>query len=83
MSVGPVLQSGLNSQYRGDFAMQGVDYPADLASNFLPKGTQQSAIDTMAGLITQAAQRCPQAKICAGGYRLDPQSLIVLFENFN
>lgn len=81
MSVGPILQSGLNSEYRRDFAMQGVDYPADLASNFLPKGTQQSAIDKMASLITQAAQQCPQAKICAGGYRSDPMILIVSFEN--
>lgn len=52
-SVGPILQSGLGSRYRNNFAMQGVDYPADLASNFLPDGTLPSAITTMQNLLTK------------------------------
>lgn len=48
--------------------MQGVKYPADLVSNFLPDGTLQSAINTMADLIQRAANECPNAKIAAGGY---------------
>ena len=64
------MQDGLSSRYRNDFAMQGVDYPADLASNFLPEGTQTSAINTMVDLITRAATQCPNAKIAVGGYRL-------------
>ncbi|TGZ83585.1 hypothetical protein EX30DRAFT_361640 [Ascodesmis nigricans] len=67
-SVGPILQSGLGSRYRNNFAMQGVDYPADLASNFLPDGTLPSAITTMQNLLTKAANDCPNAKIAAGGY---------------
>ena len=69
MSTGPVLQKGLNKEFKGDFAMQGVDYPADLPSNFLPGGTQKSAIEKMAQLLTDAATKCPNAKLAAGGYR--------------
>lgn len=41
---------------------------ADLASNFLPKGTLDSAINTMANLLTRAATQCPNARLAAGGY---------------
>lgn len=68
ISVGPLLNSGLGLRYPGNFAMQGVDYPADLASNFLPEGTLSSAINTMASLLTRAAQQCPDASLAAGGY---------------
>jgi len=67
-SLGPSLKSGLNSRYRNNFAMQGVDYPASLADNFLPGGTTQDAINTMANLLTRAANECPSARIVAGGY---------------
>jgi len=67
-TLGPILSRGLSSAYRGDFAMQGVEYPADLASNALPRGTGQRSIDTMKDLVTRVATQCPNAKIAVGGY---------------
>ncbi|KAI5778067.1 cutinase [Geopyxis carbonaria] len=67
-TLGPTLESGLDSAFGGDFAMQGVEYPADLASNFLPDGTSKDAIKTMTALLTKMATQCPQARLVAGGY---------------
>lgn len=66
--LGPDLKSGLNRELNRDFALQGVEYPADLASNFLSKGTSDSAIREAAGLVNQVFQRCPGANIVLGGY---------------
>lgn len=67
-TLGPSLESGLDRAYPGQFAMQGVPYPADLVSNFLPDGSNQEAINTAANLLNQVASRCPNARIVAGGY---------------
>lgn len=37
-------------------------------SNALPKGTSDSAINTMKNLITQVYNKCPNTRIAAGGY---------------
>lgn len=37
-------------------------------SNALPKGTSDSAINTMKKLITDVYNKCPNARIAAGGY---------------
>lgn len=71
-TLGAPLKSGLERAYPGNFALQGVEYPADLASNFLPLGSGQDSIDEMARLITDVATKCPSAKIAAGGYRYFP-----------
>jgi cutinase len=68
-SCGPILQAKLKAAYKNDFAMQGVDYPADLGSNFQKAGSNAKAINTMASLLQQVASKCPKAKIAAGGYR--------------
>lgn len=56
--------------------MQGVPYPADLASNFLPDGSNQAAIATAQGLIEQVYNQCPNARIVAGGYSQYASSLL-------
>jgi len=66
--LGPSLESGLEREYRNNFALQGVEYPADIASNMLPKGTNDAAIRTMAGLFNEIDRRCPETVIAAGGY---------------
>lgn len=67
--VGPGLTDRLDRKYRNNFAMQGLDYPARLLDNLLPAGTTQQAINDMAKLFTDAATKCPNAKIVGGGYR--------------
>lgn len=49
-------------------AVQGVDYAAALNTNFLPGGADPAGIETMAGLINQAATQCPDSTILVGGY---------------
>lgn len=52
-TLGPNLRSTLNSRFPNNFAMQGVAYPADLASNFLPDGSNAEAIATAKAKIEQ------------------------------
>jgi len=67
-TLGPSLESGLSRKLNRDFALQGVEYPADLLSNVLPDGTNKMAIRTMAGLFNDIYARCPGVSIAAGGY---------------
>jgi len=67
-TLGPDLKSGLNRNLNRDFALQGIEYAADLASNFLEKGTSDRAIREMVSVLTEMAEDCPNAKLVVGGY---------------
>ena len=51
----------------GAVAVQGVDYPADIAG-YLAGGSKEGAA-TMAGHVSEAASKCPDTKIVISGYR--------------
>lgn len=64
--IGPGLGRQLGSQF-GDVAVQGVDYPANVAG-FLAGGSREGAT-TMADLARQAITQCPAVPIVMSGYR--------------
>ncbi|KAH9900300.1 cutinase-domain-containing protein [Xylariomycetidae sp. FL2044] len=68
--VGPGVSNGLKSQY-GDsnVATEGVDYAAAFDTNVAAGGTSDTAgIQEMHDLLSDAASKCPDSKIVAGGY---------------
>lgn len=70
MSVGPQVCSSLKRQF--DTICQGVGgpYTAGLADNFRqPLNTSPEAVAEAQRMFQQAAQKCPDATIVAGGYR--------------
>jgi len=70
-SMGPATCSGLKSKLgAGNVACQGVGgaYTAGLAENVSAKGTSEAAIKEAQSMLTQAATKCPQTILMAGGY---------------
>ncbi|KAF2667705.1 cutinase [Microthyrium microscopicum] len=70
-SVGPGLCKGLKANFANDVACQGVSspaYTAGLIDNFSVKGTTASAIAEATKHFTDAATRCPQTIMVAGGF---------------
>lgn len=67
--VGPPTASRLKQEFGSDrVAIQGIDYPALLSTNFLPGGADPNGISEMRNLLIQAANDCPDSSILAGGY---------------
>lgn len=67
--AGPPFFTALGSALggRSNLAVQGVDYPADVAG-FLAGGSRQG-ISRAAELVRLAQSKCPQTKIVLSGYR--------------
>lgn len=69
-TVGPPTADGLKSDFgSSNVAAQGVDYGALLSTNFNPGGADSAGIATMKNLFNDAASKCPNSAIVAGGYR--------------
>ena len=67
-----MVANALEAEYGAENVwVQGVGgpYSADLASNFLPKGTSQAAIDETKRLLILANTKCPNTPVVTGGYR--------------
>ncbi|KAL9109756.1 MAG: hypothetical protein Q9227_005625 [Pyrenula ochraceoflavens] len=65
--VGPPFFTALNAELGiSNVAVQGVNYPADLAGFFA--GGSPAGAATLASLTNQAASKCPNTKIVLSGY---------------
>ncbi|KAL0940556.1 cutinase [Colletotrichum truncatum] len=68
-TVGPPTSDGLKKRYGDDkVATEGVDYAASLETNLAPGGADPLAVAEMKRLLNDATEKCPKAKIVAGGY---------------
>lgn len=66
---GPQLASSLQTSLGADrIAVQGVEYPAGLAQNLIPGGTDPRDAADMADLIANVSSTCPDSKIVVSGY---------------
>ncbi|KAI0126216.1 cutinase [Xylariales sp. AK1849] len=66
---GPQLDNQLKVALgAANVAVQGVDYSAKVANNYLAGGCDATEAANMAALITQVANDCPSAKILVSGY---------------
>ncbi|KAF3911156.1 Cutinase [Arthrobotrys entomopaga] len=67
--VGQPTGNGLKKAFGEDrVAVQGVDYGALLSTNLLPGGADFPGIAKMGSLLNEAASKCPDSIIVAGGY---------------
>ncbi|RDI77214.1 hypothetical protein Vi05172_g12770 [Venturia inaequalis] len=68
-SVGPPTADGIKSAFGSSrVAVEGVDYGALLSTNFNPGGADYAGISEMKSLFQDAASKCPNSAIVAGGY---------------
>ncbi|KAL2754919.1 carbohydrate esterase family 5 protein [Sodiomyces alcalophilus JCM 7366] len=69
MTAGPALARAMEREFRNIW-IQGVGgpYTADLAPNFLRKGTNQQSIDEAKRLFTMAHTKCPNTPVVTAGY---------------
>ena len=84
--VGQPLAGALEKAFPNDIWIQGVGgpYGAELATNFLPKGTNQESIDEAKRLFNMANSKCPDSIVVTAGYRFVPISpSLVVFHKDN
>ncbi|PGH10949.1 hypothetical protein AJ79_05195 [Helicocarpus griseus UAMH5409] len=66
---GPPTADRLRDEFGEDkVAVQGVNYPARLSTNFLPSGGDPDGVRDMTSHITDTVSKCPETIIVAGGY---------------
>ena len=63
--IGPPLFKALSTKLNKHVALQGVNYPADLAGDL---NMGQSGSGPLISLVNQARKQCPSTKIALGGY---------------
>ncbi|KAK6585810.1 hypothetical protein PZA11_000867 [Diplocarpon coronariae] len=75
-SPGPPTAQGLKNIFGcREVAVEGVDYAALLASNWLPGGTDPGEARELHDLFVDAATRCPRSILLGGGYRYATQPM--------
>ncbi|KAH6646058.1 cutinase [Truncatella angustata] len=65
---GQQFATALSNAIGTDFAAQGISYSASLVGNLASGGCPADEAEDMAVLITQAATKCPSAKLVVAGY---------------